>query len=58
MKPANPVYMGGPPLDPPDEPVMVQCSNCKCFTDAKIWRARHGNCPKCDAWNTALPNED
>ncbi|BBM90057.1 putative DNA repair protein RadA [Pseudomonas phage HU1] len=58
MKPTNRVYVGGPLLDPPDEPVQVECSQCNCKTESAIWRARNGECPKCGAWGTALPNED
>lgn len=54
----NAVYVGGPPLDAPDEEPLVECSQCNCKTEAAIWRARNGDCPKCGAWGTAIIEED
>lgn len=58
VKPVNRFYGWSPLADPEDEPVMTQCRRCDQFTDAAIWRKHRGDCPKCGAYNSSVPNED
>lgn len=58
MKPSNRVYLGGPPLGPPEDLVMIRCTYCHKSAYSAEWRANHGHCPRCQKAYAGEPNED
>lgn len=58
MKPTNSVYVGGPPLDPPEDVVMINCTYCHRSSYAIQWRKNDGDCPRCGKPYAGHPNED
>lgn len=58
MKPKNPIYLGGPPLDPPDDDVSIQCTYCLKNFYAFEWRCQLGECPNCHRLYAGKPSED
>lgn len=58
MKPRNSIYIGGPPLDPPDEPLMIKCTYCQVAYHSRAWRDHRGECPNCHKPYAGQPSED
>jgi len=47
MKPTNRIYIGGPPLDAPEDLVMVRCTYCHKSAYSAEWIRNNGDCPRC-----------
>ena len=58
MKPRNAIYIGGPPLDPPEDLVMVNCTECHKSAYSAEWISNHGDCPRCEKPYAGKPIED
>lgn len=53
MKPSNPIYVGGPPLEPPDEEPLISCMFCKKRSPRYQWIKNHNYCPACNEEDAA-----
>jgi len=58
MKPSNLVYLGGPPLDPPEDLVMVRCTFCHKSAYSAEWKRNRGYCPICQKAYAGPSDED
>lgn len=58
MKPRNPIYIGGPPLDPPDEDPLIPCKHCKKVSERRYWVQNHWHCPGCHEEDAAGITEE
>ena len=58
MKPSNSIYIGGPPLDPPEDLVMVRCTFCHKSAYSSEWISNHGDCPRCGKPYAGKQSED
>jgi len=60
VKPRNPIYTGGPPLDPPDDEPIIQCNRWQCgkkFMRTE-WVRNHWHCPGCHEEDAAGITEE
>lgn len=60
MKPRNAIYVGGPPLDPPDDEPIIQCNRWQCgqkFPRSE-WVRNHWHCPGCHEEDAAGITEE
>lgn len=43
----NRIYVGDRALDPPEDVVMIRCTNCHKSAYSLEWRKNRGDCPLC-----------
>ncbi|MEG0064742.1 MAG: hypothetical protein RR740_09085 [Pseudomonas sp.] len=58
MKPRNPVYVGGPPLDPLEYAALIHCKFCKKKFTRPLWQRNHWHCPGCHEEDAAWITEE
>jgi len=60
MKPGNAIYIGGPPLDPPDDDPIIQCNRWQCSKKSPRteWVRNHWHCPGCHEEDAAGITEE
>lgn len=54
----NHIYIGGPPLDPPDEEPQIKCTYCGIIWFSSEWKRNHGHCPGCQREFAGVLSED
>lgn len=58
MRPTNNVYLGGPPLDPPDDEPLIHCKRCTRKYLRSAWARNHWHCPGCHEEDAAGITEE
>lgn len=58
MKPTNCVYIGGPPLDAPDDDPIIHCKSCKKKFARPLWERNNWHCPGCHEEDAAGITEE
>lgn len=54
----NHIYIGGPPLDLPDEEPQIKCTYCRVIWLGIEWKRNYGHCPSCQREFAGVLSED